>query len=45
MPVLMSVLDKYPEARAEFVTALERHRDGENSLVLESVTTDIGAGD
>jgi hypothetical protein len=28
-----------------FIAALERHREGENSLVVESVTTDLGAGD
>ncbi len=30
---------------ATFRDALERHRDGETSLVVESVTTDLGAGD
>jgi hypothetical protein len=30
---------------AEFLDALQRHYDCENSLVIESVTTDLGAGD
>jgi hypothetical protein len=29
----------------QFLTALRQHRDQENGLVQESVTTDIGAGD
>ncbi len=47
-PVAPAAVPHFGELRGEleqFLRRLRRHRDAENRLVLESVTTDIGAGD